>query len=192
LDRIRKCYLEGVVSPNVPAWYLINLCSLPTHLLLLFLCLSLLLHRLDKERRWRRETYSAMLRMSTVALLALAPLAAPLLLLCSPLHRRRSPRASPSLAPPHHPAASSLRPALLDGAGTTTPTRGNRSIGRQLATEAATQGEASGPGAEALWPHLPLWLQCPDADGRGGRTEIRYCRRNVVGSPSRGMPVIVD
>jgi hypothetical protein len=142
----------------------------PTRLLLRYLCPSLLLYRLDKERRRRRETYSTMLRMSTVALLALAPSAAPLLLLCSPLRRRRSPCAAPSLAPPHRP----VRPALPDGTGTTAPTRGNRSIGRQLATKAAAQGEASGPGAEALWPRLLLWLRCPNADDGGGRTEIRY------------------
>ena len=34
------------------------------------------------------------------------------------------------------------------------------------------QGEASGPGAEALRPRLLLQLRRPDADGGGGRTGI--------------------
>jgi hypothetical protein len=63
-------------------------------------------------------------------------------------------------------ATSALRPGLPNSAGTAAPTRGNRSLGRQLATEAATQREALGPCAEALWPRLLLWLRRPDAEGR--------------------------
>jgi hypothetical protein len=37
----------------------------------------------------------------------------------------------------------------------------DRSLGRQLPIEAIAQGEASGPGAEALWPQLLLWLRRP-------------------------------
>jgi hypothetical protein len=51
--------------------------------------------------------------------------------------------------------------------------RGDRSLGRQIAIEAATQGEASGSSAEALRPPLLVRLRHPDADGGGGRTEIR-------------------
>jgi hypothetical protein len=40
-----------------------------------------------------------------------------------------------------------------------------------LATKAAVQGEALGPGAKALRPCLLLWLRCPDVDG-GGHIEI--------------------
>jgi hypothetical protein len=58
-------------------------------------------------------------------------------------------------------AASALRPASPDGAGTAAPTHGDRSLGRRLATEAAMQGEASVPGREALRSHLLLRLLCP-------------------------------
>ena len=70
-------------------------------------------------------------------------------------------------------AASALRPASPDGAGTAAPTRGDRSLDHRLATEAPAQEEASGPGAKALRPRLLLWLWRLDADDGGGRTEIQ-------------------
>ena len=68
-----------------------------------------------------------------------------------PLLLRRPPRLT-ARAPPH-PRVATAR--------------------RQLATKAATQGEVSGPGAEALRPRLLLQLRRPDADGGGGRIEIQ-------------------
>jgi nitric-oxide synthase len=40
-----------------------------------------------------------------------------------------------------HAAASALRPTSPDGAGTAAPTHANRSLGGQLAIEAAAQGK---------------------------------------------------
>jgi hypothetical protein len=69
--------------------------------------------------------------------------------------------------------AFALRPASPDGAGTAAPMCGDHSLGHQLANEADEQGEASGPSAEALRPHLLLRLRRPDIDGGGGRAEIQ-------------------
>jgi hypothetical protein len=128
------------------------------------------------ERR-RRETCSTLLRTLTVTPLAPTLSVTPLLLLCNPLCRQRSPRAAPSPAPPRCPAASCCCfcsvLASPDGAGTASPTCGDRSLGRQLAIEAAAQGEVLGPGMEALRPHHLLRLWCPDADDGGVRTDVR-------------------
>ncbi|XP_066323967.1 two-component response regulator ORR2-like [Miscanthus floridulus] len=83
--------------------------------------------------------------------------AAPALWLAPPL--TVTPRCSS--APLLPATAFALRPASPDDAGTAAPTRGDRSLGRQLATEAPAQEEASGLGAEALRPRLLLWLRRP-------------------------------
>ena len=51
------------------------------------------------------------------------------------------------------------------------PTCGDRFLSHQLATEAATQGEA--PGLARKPSSLALRLRGPDADDGGVRTEIR-------------------
>jgi hypothetical protein len=117
----------------------------------------------------------------TVTPLAPAPLIVPFLLLCVPLRRRRSPTLLLLLlhcaAPLLPTVASALQPTLLDGTGTAAPTRGDRSLDHQLATEAAAQGKASGPGVESLQPRLLLQLRRLDVD-RGcckNRSECYTC-----------------
>jgi hypothetical protein len=98
----------------------INLHSAFTHFLLRYSCPSLMLCRLDKERRWTQETCSALLRTSMVTRPAPAPSAAPLLL-HGPLHHQQSPAL---LLPLLHrvalllpEAAFALRPASPDDMG---------------------------------------------------------------------------
>jgi hypothetical protein len=85
---------------------------------------------------------------------------------------------APSPTPPRRiapllPAATStLWPAPLDAAGTAVATHGDRSLGHQLATEAAVEGEVPDPSVEALQPRLLLRLRRPDANGGGGCIEI--------------------
>ena len=81
-------------------------------------------------------------------------------------------------------AASALRPASLDDVGIATSTRGDRSLGRQLATKAVVQGEASGPSAQPLRPRLLLWQRRPDADDEGGRTKIRCMLQAYISNVS--------
>jgi hypothetical protein len=86
---------------------------------------------------------------------------------------------APSPAPPRRivpllPAATStLWPAPLDPVGTAAATHGDLSLGHQLATEAATEGEVLDPSVEALQPRLLLRLRRPDVNGGGGCIEIR-------------------
>jgi hypothetical protein len=105
----------------------------------------------------RREGCNALLRTSTVTLPAPALRPAP--------PSTVTPRCpfSCSTVPPRCflPLLFALRPALPDGVGTATLMRGEHSLGRQLATEVAVKGEASGPGMEALRSRLLLRLRHP-------------------------------
>jgi hypothetical protein len=70
-------------------------------------------------------------------------------------------------------AASTLWPTSPDSADTAAATFGDRSLCRQLPTEATAQEEASDPDVEALWSCLLLRLRRPYVNGGGGRTKIR-------------------
>jgi len=105
--------------------------------------------RLDKERRRRQETcslYSVRRRSPRLLLLRRSPR-------CSCSAARSAVDGHPSLllfllhrvAPLLPAAASALRPVSPDDASTAAPTGGDCSLGRQLASEAASQGEASAP-----------------------------------------------
>jgi hypothetical protein len=146
----------------------IDLCSAPVHFFI-----TVYPRLVAPVGKGKDKVTRDLLRASKVIPPTPAPSIALLLLLCGPLRHRRSPHAAPSPAPSCRLTTSTMWPASPDGVGTAALTRGDRSLGYQLATEAAAQGEASGPGTEALRSRLMLRLRRPDADGGGGHTVIQ-------------------